>query len=110
LYDKDGGIGDVDTQFHCKYPKERRFCFGVSAVELNNGTIEVRRCVVFDYSAKNLIMITGEEKLIKEEVKRARALKIEGQWVKKRTCLPGCLFENDSLMVLDKISEKLPRG
>jgi isopentenyl diphosphate isomerase/L-lactate dehydrogenase-like FMN-dependent dehydrogenase len=33
-------------------------------------------------------------------------LKAEGQWVEKRTHLPGCLFENDSVMVLDKISEK----
>jgi hypothetical protein len=32
LYDKDGGIGDVDTKLHCKYPKEGHFCFGVSAV------------------------------------------------------------------------------
>jgi hypothetical protein len=37
LYDKDGGIGDVDTKIYYKYPKEGRFCFGVSAVELNDG-------------------------------------------------------------------------
>lgn len=106
LYDKDGGIGDVDTKLHCKYPKEGRFCFGVSAVELNDGRIEGRRCATFDYSAKNLITITGEEKLIQEELKRVRALKTEGQWVDKRTRLPGLLFENDSVMVLDKIAEK----
>jgi hypothetical protein len=65
LYDKDGGIGDVDTKLHYKYPKEGRFCFGASAVELNDGIIEGRRCATFDYSTKNLITITGEEKLIK---------------------------------------------
>jgi hypothetical protein len=48
LYDKDGGIGDVDTKLHCKYPKEGRFCFDVSAVELNDGRIEGRRCATFD--------------------------------------------------------------
>jgi hypothetical protein len=34
-------------------------------------------------------------------------LKTEGQWVEKRTHLPGCLFENDSVMVLDKIAGKI---
>jgi hypothetical protein len=62
----------VDTKLHCKYPKEGRLFFGVSAVELNYGRIEGRRCAAFDYSAKNLITITGEEKLIKEELKRVR--------------------------------------
>jgi hypothetical protein len=33
-------------------------------------------------------------------------LKTEGQWVEKRTHLPGRLFENDSVMVLDKIAGK----
>jgi hypothetical protein len=106
LYDKDGGIGDVDTKLHFKYPKEGRFLFSVSAVELNDGRIDGRRCAPFDYSAKNLITITREEKLIKEELKRVRALNTEGQWVEKRTHLPGRLFENDSVMVLDKIAGK----
>jgi hypothetical protein len=53
-----------------------------------------------------LITITGEEKLIKEELKRVRELKTEGQWVEKRTHFPGHLFENDSVMVLIKIAGK----
>jgi hypothetical protein len=106
LYDNDRGIGDVDTILHYKYPKEGRFCFGVSAVELNDDRIEGHRCKIFEYSAKNLITITGEEKLIKDELKIVTALKTEGQWVEKLTHLPGHLFENDSVMVLDKIAEK----
>jgi hypothetical protein len=62
LYDKDVENGDVDTNLHCKYPKEGRFCLGVSAVEPHDGKIEGRRCAAFYYSAKNLITITGEEK------------------------------------------------
>jgi hypothetical protein len=100
----------VEKKLHCKYLNEGLFCFSVSAVELNDGRIEGRRCATFDYSAKNLIAITGEEKLIKEELKRVRELKTEGQWVEKRTHLPGRLFESDSVMVLEKIAEKLPRG
>jgi hypothetical protein len=66
LYDKHGRIGNVDTKLHCKYTKEGRFCFGVSAVELNDGTIEGRRCETFDYSAKILLTIAAEEKMIAE--------------------------------------------
>jgi hypothetical protein len=106
LYDKDGGIGDVDTKLHCKYPKEGRFCFGVSAVELDDGRIEGRRCATFDYSTKNVITVMGGEKLIKEELKRAREVRTEVQWVETRTHLPGRLFENDSVMVLDKVAGK----
>jgi hypothetical protein len=81
LYDKHGRIGNVDTKLHCKYTKEGRFCLGVSAVRLNNGTIEGRRCETFHYSEKILITITAEEKMIAEEIKRARGLKSYGQWV-----------------------------
>jgi hypothetical protein len=54
----------------------------------------------------NLITITGEDTLIQEELNRVRPLKTEGQWVYKQTRLPGLLFKNDSVMVLDKIAEK----
>jgi hypothetical protein len=37
VYDKDGRIVYMDTKLHCKYPKEGRFCFVVSAVELDDG-------------------------------------------------------------------------
>jgi hypothetical protein len=48
LYDEDGQIGDVNTKLHLKYTKEGNFCFGVSAVELSDGTTEGRRCKTFD--------------------------------------------------------------
>jgi hypothetical protein len=66
LFDIAGQIGDVDAELHCKYTKEGRFCVGVSYVEVSGGTIEGRRCETFDYSAKNLITITAEEKMIAE--------------------------------------------
>jgi hypothetical protein len=106
LYDKDGRIEDVDTNLHCKYKKEGRFCFAVSAVELSDGTIEGRRCETFDYSAKNLVTITAEEKMIAEEIKRVRGLKSDGQWVEKRIPLPGQLYENDSVMEMGNIAGK----
>jgi hypothetical protein len=57
LFDKYGEIGDVNTKLHCKYTKEGRFCFGVSADELSDGMIEGRRCETFDHSAKDHITI-----------------------------------------------------
>jgi hypothetical protein len=106
LYDKHGWIGNVDTKLHCKYKKEGPFCVVVSAVELNDGTIEGRRCETFNYSAKILITITAEEKMIAEEINRVRGLKSDGQWVEKRIRLPGQLYENDSVMAMGNITEK----
>jgi hypothetical protein len=62
MYDKEGGIPDVEKKLHVKYAKEGRFSFGVALVELSNGTLEGRRCDTFDFSAKNLITINAEEK------------------------------------------------
>jgi hypothetical protein len=106
LYDKDGRIGNVDTKLHCKYTKEGRFCFGVSAVELNDGTIEGRRCETFDYSAEIPITITAEGKMIAEEIKRVRGLKSDELWVEKCIRLPEKLYKNDSVMAMGNIAEK----
>jgi hypothetical protein len=65
----------------------RDYCFGVSDVELNNGKFEGRRCATFNYLARNLITIAGDEKLIEEDLKRVRGLKTEGQWIEKRDSL-----------------------
>jgi hypothetical protein len=69
----------VFTKLHVKYDKEGRFSFGVAAVKLLDGTVEGRRCRTFDYSAKNLITITAEEKMVREEIKRVKALGTGGQ-------------------------------
>jgi hypothetical protein len=65
LYDNEGSVADVETKLHVKYAKEGRLSFGVAAVELLDGTKEGGRCKTFDYSAKNIITITAEEKMIK---------------------------------------------
>jgi hypothetical protein len=106
LYDKYGPIGDFDTKLHCKYTMESRFCFGVSAVELSDGTIEGRHCETFDDPAKNLITITAEGEMIAEEIKRVRGLKSDGKWVEKCIRLPGQLYENDIVMEMGNIAEK----
>jgi hypothetical protein len=59
-----------------------------------------------DYSAKNLITITAEEKMIAEEINRVRGLKTDGQWVEKCIHLPEKLYENDSVMEMGNIAEK----
>jgi hypothetical protein len=48
-------------------------------MELLDGSVEGRRCKTFDYSAKNLITITAEEKMIKEEMKRVKSTNTGGK-------------------------------
>jgi hypothetical protein len=86
-----------------KYAKEGRFSFGVATVELINGTKEGRRCKTFDYSAKNLITITVEEKMIKEEIQRVGKLQTGGQWVAMQDRLPGTSWENDCITTMNNI-------
>jgi hypothetical protein len=104
LYDNEGSIADVETKRHVKYAKEGRFSFGVAAVALLDGTIEGRHCKTFDYSAKNLITITAEDKMIKEEIRRVRNLQTGGQWVVKQDCAPGTLWENNCITTMDNIA------
>ena len=40
-----------------KYEQEGRFCFGVSKVEIQYGKIIDKRCPVFDYTEKKIVMI-----------------------------------------------------
>jgi hypothetical protein len=87
VYDSEGDVDKVDTNLHVKYAKEGRFSFGVAAVKMHDGTVEGRRCRTFDYSAKNLITITGEEKMIRDEIKRVKTLATGGQWVQTTTAL-----------------------
>jgi hypothetical protein len=61
--------------------------------------------MTFDYSTKNLITITAEEKMAREEIKRFKALGTGGKWVEMRNRLPGFLHEEDSITTMDKIAE-----
>ena len=36
-----------------KYEEGGRFCIGVAKMEIKDGTIKGKRCLVFDYSEKN---------------------------------------------------------
>jgi hypothetical protein len=72
---------------------------------MHDGTVEGRRCRTFDYSAKNLITITGEEKMIRDEIKMVNTLATGGKWVQKRQRLPGQLYENDNITEMDNIAE-----
>jgi hypothetical protein len=107
VYDSEGDAAKVDTKLHVKYAKEGRFSFGVAAVKMHDGTVEGRRCRTFDYSTKNLITITGEEKMIRDEIKRVKTLATGGQWVEKRQRLPGQLYENDNITEMDNIAETI---
>jgi hypothetical protein len=85
--------------------KRRRFSFGVAVFKSTGVSIKGHRCKTFDYSAKFLITITAEDKLIKEDIRRARKLRSEGKWVSKRMLLPGGFFGNDSGYEMDTIDK-----
>jgi hypothetical protein len=95
---------DVATKLHEKYLKEGRLSFGVAAVELQDGTIQGLHTKTFDYSAKNLITITAEKNIIREEIRCVRPLKSGGQWIERQR-LPGVLFENDDITAMDDIDD-----
>jgi hypothetical protein len=78
VYNKEGDLEKVETKLHVKYAKEGRFSFGVATLKLLARFVEGRRCRTFDYSAKNLITIIAEEKMVREEIKRVHALETGG--------------------------------
>jgi hypothetical protein len=105
LYSKDGDIADFATKLDEKYTREGRFSFGVTAVKLQDGTVEGRRTRTFDYSAKNLVTITAETNMIRDEIRRVRSLKSVGQWIEMRQSLPGVIFEEDDVTVMNDIAD-----
>jgi hypothetical protein len=62
--------------------------FGVADVELQDGTVQGIHTKTFDYSAKNLITITAEKNIIREEIRCVRPLKSGGQWIEMIQRLP----------------------
>ena len=57
-----------------KYEQEGRFCLGVAKVEGQDGTIIGKRCPVFDYTEKKIIMINAYKKEIRNKLERIRKL------------------------------------
>jgi hypothetical protein len=57
MYEKEGGIPDVETKLNVKYAKQGRFSFGIASVELSNGTLDGSRCDTFDYSRPKTLLL-----------------------------------------------------
>ena len=57
-----------------KYEQEGRFCLGVAKEEGQDGKIIGKRCPVFDYTEKKIIMINAYNKEIRNELERIRKL------------------------------------
>ena len=57
-----------------KYAGQARFYLGVTKVHLLDGTTEVRKCKVFNYTGKRILMIQYYNKKIEDEIRRVKGL------------------------------------
>ena len=71
-----------------KYEQEGQFYLSVAKVEGQYGTIIGKRCPVFDYTEKKIVMINAYKKEIMNELERIRSLlhlcQNEGKWKEAR--------------------------
>ena len=75
--DVERGVYDTNNQpkrASFKYEQEGRFCLGVAKVESQDGTIIGKRCPVFDYTEKKIIIINAYKKEIRNQLERIRKL------------------------------------
>ena len=81
------GVYDTNNQpkrATFKYEQEGIFCLGVAKVESQYGTIIGKRCPVFDYTEKKIVMINAYKKEIMNEFARIRKLTSSlSPWVEK---------------------------
>ena len=67
-----------------KYEQEGRFCIGVAKVEVQDGTIIGKRCLLFDYTEKKIFTINAYKKEMRNELERIRKLTSSSSpWVEK---------------------------
>ena len=68
-----------------KYEQEGRFCLGVAKIEINNGTVTGKLCLVFEYTDKKIVIIDAYKKEIIKKFARVRQLTLSSsQWIKKQ--------------------------
>ena len=73
-FNRSGSYGDTLYCATYKYPNQARFCLGVAKVMKLDGTVEGRRCNVFDYTSKKVVTIKDYELAVKQEIKRVKNL------------------------------------
>ena len=85
--DVERGVYDTKNQpkrASFKYKQEGRFCLGVVKVEIQDGKIIGKRCLVFDYTEKKIVTIHAYKKEMRNELERIRKLtSSSSQWAKK---------------------------
>ena len=63
--DVERGVYNTNNQLKratFKYEQEGRFCLGVAKVEIQDGKIIGKRCLVFDYTEKKIVMVNAYKK------------------------------------------------
>ena len=90
-----------------KYPKEGRFCLGVAAVKMPDGTVEGRRANVYDYTGKTLVSMKAWEDKISTEIKRVQKMKSErvtSPWICDSRPVDDVFWEGGSVDCIRGIS------
>ena len=78
-----------------KYEQEGRFCLGGAKIESKNGEITGKRCPVFEYTGKKIVVIYAYKKEIMKVFKRVRQLTSSSpQWIKKTNTDKVWLYES----------------
>ena len=78
-----------------KYEQEGRFCLGGAKIESKNGEITGKRCPVFEYTGKKIVVIYAYKKEIMKVFKRVRQLTLSSpQWIKKTNTDKVWLYES----------------
>ena len=94
-----------------KYTGEVRFCFGCAKIKLLNGNIKERKCKVFDYSKKCVIIINEWSSRTTIEISRGQHLKsVSSYWIVRYRAdkgLYGYVWDEDDILQIRMVGNRL---
>ena len=105
--DPNGTYAEPKSLLKMKYAEEVRLCLGVAQVEREDGVIEGRRAMPFDYSGKVVLSIKDWNKKEKEEILRVKNLQGNAlPWVETQHEEAGMFHGNDRVTKIQNIGKK----
>jgi hypothetical protein len=105
--DPDGTCADHKSLLKMKHAEEVRLCLGVAQVEREDGAIEGRRAVPFDFSGKVVLSMKDWSKKEKEETLRVKNPQGNAlPWVEIQHEEAGTFYENDHVAKIQNVGKK----
>jgi hypothetical protein len=86
----------LDSTLYMKYPGQTRLCLGMAAVQLHDGTNEVRQCAPLDLTGKQVLTFAEYKK---QKMKGSDALKAKDEQVRLGGNMrePGVIWDEELL-------------